>query len=571
MIPPVLDPETRSPGEREAFHRLRDDPTTDDWIVLHSLDLPNHRRQLSGEIDFVVLVPGKGVLCLEVKAHRKVFRRDGLWFMGSNDPEPRGPFKQASEAMHSLRNRVIARRTALRNIPFWSAVLFPYVRFSESSEEWHPWQVIDADSWPAPLSESVLRSLNAARAFIAKSPSGGWFRDQDELPTPEQCELIARTLRPDFEFYEPPSSRRRNRVEELKRYTDEQAHALDLMEEVDRVIFEGPAGTGKTLLALETARRESLKGNRVLLLCFNRWLGRWLTAQTHDLERVTTSTFHSYLLDLAGIRPPARAETKFWEEELPALANDALLQRSETEGAPFDVLVVDEAQDIMRDQFLDALDLSLGGGLAAGRWRFFSDFARQSIYGSKPLSLEEFLEKMQGRAFKVPLRVNCRNTPRIASYVGLLAGLSPDYARVLRPDDGIKPDLLFYSDVDAQRDALISKLQEQYNDGYRGEDIVVLSTSTEGCVTGIKQPPWADRLRPFGTFEGGYIGYTTIHAFKGLEAPVVIVTDVGRIDTPEAENLFYVGVTRAVDRLVILLSDAVKEQVVSAVTRPKVL
>lgn len=569
MIPPILDPKTRSPGEREAFQRLQNDPATEGWVVLHSLDLPHHRRQLSGEIDFVILVPGKGVLCLEVKAHHKVLRKDGLWFLGDGDPDPRGPFKQASEGMHSLRSRVVVRRKTLGHVLFWSAVLFPYVRFSDTSEEWHPWQVIDADRWAAPMSDSVLRVLDEARAFVSTSRAGRWFRDDDKLPTPDQCDVIAQTLRPDFEFFESPSSRRRTRLDELKRYTDEQAEALDLMAEVERVVFEGPAGTGKTLLAIETARRESLYGKKVLLLCFNKWLGRWLKDQTRDLENVTTATYHYYLLELTGVHPPADAGSQFWEQELPSQGTDALLQRSETEGAPFDVLVVDEAQDIMQDAYLDTLELSVGGGLAAGRWRFFSDFARQSIFGTKPLSLESFLDKMQGRAAKALLRINCRNTPRIASYVAVLAGLNPDYRRILRPDDGVQPDLVFYSSEEAQQEALTAKLQEQYNDGYRGEDIVVLSTVGHGCATDVQQPPWSDRLRPYGTFQGGYIGYTTIHAFKGLEAPVVVVTDVLCIDTPEAQNLFYVGVTRAVDRLVILVSEAVRPQVVAAVTRAR--
>ena len=39
------------------------------------------------------------------------------------------------------------------------------------------------------------------------------------------------------------------------------------------------------------------------------------------------------------------------------------------------------------------------------------------------------------------LRNNCRNTPRVATLVRLLSHLEPDYSRVLRPDDGIEPDL----------------------------------------------------------------------------------------------------------------------------------
>src|SRR5688500_9443632 len=97
MIPPVVHGGCTSPGEREIFRRLRDDPATSDWIVLHSLDVAEHRKQIAGEIDFVVIVPAKGVLCLEVKACRSLRRDGGLWYYGTEaKADARGPFKQAS-------------------------------------------------------------------------------------------------------------------------------------------------------------------------------------------------------------------------------------------------------------------------------------------------------------------------------------------------------------------------------------------------------------------------------------------------------------------------------------------
>ena len=50
---------------------------------------------------------------------------------------------------------------------------------------------------------------------------------------------------------------------------------LDLLGGNRRCLFEGAAGTGKTLLALEFARRCAQSGDRVLLICFNRLLGDW--------------------------------------------------------------------------------------------------------------------------------------------------------------------------------------------------------------------------------------------------------------------------------------------------------
>src|SRR5436190_23075627 len=99
MIPAVIDPQTASRGEREIFQRIRDDPDTAEWIVLHSLVLSHHVRQLMGEVDFVVLVPEKGVLGIEVKACRSLRRTaDGLWYYGLEPrQDPRGPFRQAAD------------------------------------------------------------------------------------------------------------------------------------------------------------------------------------------------------------------------------------------------------------------------------------------------------------------------------------------------------------------------------------------------------------------------------------------------------------------------------------------
>ena len=126
MIPTFIAPETRSPGEHELFKRLRDDPGTADWIVLHSFNLPRHVTQVRGEADFVILAPGLGMLCLEVKAHRRVARdADGRWRLGNEPPQSRSPFKQAEDNMHSLLAILRERRKAEADaIIAWSAVAF---------------------------------------------------------------------------------------------------------------------------------------------------------------------------------------------------------------------------------------------------------------------------------------------------------------------------------------------------------------------------------------------------------------------------------------------------------------
>ncbi len=55
--------------------------------------------------------------------------------------------------------------------------------------------------------------------------------------------------------------------------------------------------------------------------------------------------------------------------------------------------------------------------------------------------------------------------------------------------------------------------------------------------------------------------YCSIHRFKGLEAPAVIVTDVTDLDDPDARSLLYVGCTRALHRLVILAHERLRDRI----------
>jgi superfamily I DNA/RNA helicase len=340
------------------------------------------------------------------------------------------------------------------------------------------------------------------------------------------------------------------------------------MEDNPRVAFAGPAGTGKTLLAIEAARRGRAAGRRVLLLCYNNLLGRWLEDQTGRLRpEVQAGTFHRHILRVAGVRPPESASNHFWETELPAKATDKLLEDPAGRFL-FDELIIDEAQDLLRDDYLDFLDLSLKGGLASGRWRLFGDFEKQAIYSSATVPLGEFLRDRAAFAPTYGLRINCRNTPRIATYVRLLGRLDPDYARVRRPDDGTEPELIYYRDAGDQQSLVVGALERMYAEGFHGHQIMLLSPKADGAVaTKLTLAPWKDRIKPFLELEPGFVGYTSIHQFKGLEACAVIVTDVEQISTAEAAALFYVAITRALHRLIILVDHRAKEQVRSALLR----
>ncbi len=246
--------------------------------------------------------------------------------------------------MHAIRRFVMEAKLGLERIVFWSAVVFPYVNVGVRSEEWFTWQLIDGHRFrSAPLSTTLTKVLVEARSHLTKVPTARWFDPRNTAPSQRQAEELASLMRPRFEVVETRSKTRQRIAGELQTFTEEQNEALDAMAANPRVLFTGPAGTGKTLLALEASRRAARVGRRVLLVCFNRGLGRWLRDTMRDSgPLVTTNTMSGFMLKTAQI--DLRGEEKsasFWRNELPGARPKALID--DPRDAPFDEIVLDEA------------------------------------------------------------------------------------------------------------------------------------------------------------------------------------------------------------------------------------
>ncbi len=554
MLPAVIDPTCRSPGERDLFLQLRDDPVTDGWTVLHSLDLAEHPRQVVGEADFVVIIPGKGILCLEVKACRTL-RRDvdqGLWYYGSSATgDPRGPFRQAAGALHAIHDHLAKNGPELARIPIWSAVVFPYLNFAENSAEWQPWEVIDQPKLRLhSMGYLCMEVMDKARAHLAAKSS---FDPTRPVLDPAMCKFVERVLRPSFEVLEPPRNRLQREENEVYAYTAEQLACLDALSANPRVIFPGPAGTGKTVLAIESARREAKLGHRVLLVCFNRLLGQWMAEQVASQALITCQTLPAYMVHVSGVDVDETGkDQEFWNRTLPGLALEAMMKLEQ-----FDALVVDEGQDLLKEANIDVLDLAVKGGLRSGRWRLFGDFAHQRIFAGD-LTIESFQEKYGLTGVpRYELTINCRNTPRIAKRAEALGHLAPGYSKYLRPDDGVEPRFAYYGEPASERALLARVVAQLQDEGRTLEEIVILSArAAEKSI--------ARELRDLPTCgiegEPGKLRCGSVWTFKGMEAPVVIVTDVDSWHDTRTPDLLYTASTRARQELVVLVNKAVRAE-----------
>lgn len=573
MIPPLISAKAPQ-GEQFLYRRIRDDPATREWVVFHSFDIKRHVARTEGEVDLVVAVPGLGVLCIEVKGCG-VTRQDGVWIYNYDPPKksPVGPFRQASDAAHSLRQYVAGRDASFLPIIFYSASFFTEVDFKERSIEWEPWQNVGKTQLLRnPISKLVIEVLEAAHSKLrAMRPVPSWYGERSRL-TSRHIDSLVGLLRHDFEYTVVGGMALELAEQSIRRFTEEQFHAIDLIDENPRVLFKGPAGTGKTLLAVEAAKRALTNGKSVALVCFNSLLGAWLKREAAEIAaeaqesgtRFFVGTAASLMLGISRAPVPVGARSAFWTDELPNLAVDTMLSGGASFD-PYDMIVIDEAQDLLSDPILDVLELATAAGLAAGHWALFGDFERQAIFanGDARPGLERLKIRTNSAYTTYPLRINCRNTRSIADVVTLASGLAPGYSRVLAERDAADVEPVFYKSPQLQVEQLGSVLR-RLAQRFPVDQIVVLSMRSDeaSCAAAIGDSIPDIRLAPFKSEKDKQqcVRFASVHSFKGLEAAAVVLTDIEDIEDEQAKSLLYVGMTRARLALVLLMADRVRKR-----------
>jgi len=539
FIPPTFDPRRTPPGEKRVFRDLQECPGTENWKVLHSFDLPDHIRQVEGEIDFLIIIPGEGIVCLEVKSHERIGRTEnGLWLLG-NKTEVRGPFKQASEAMHSLRNSHLKNMKA--GVPMISAVAFTEVVFNQPSIEWEEWQVIDSrDFGGEKLRDALLKVCRSMRKKFAAVETARWFTPGTPEPTNETVLSIIKELRPHFEVFQTPTERLKKIDQEILEFTEQQFDALRQMEFNKSIVFVGPAGTGKTVLAIEAVRRASNQGKKVLYLCFNKRLGQSVAASIGEIPNVEVHSFHSYLQRITNLEMGVTPPREYFDTVLP---REALQKITSADFVKFDVVVVDEFQDLAKDNFVPVIKSLVEIVGNDSQEFFFGDFDEQTIF-TRGTHAREVLNKLGHPIFR--LSKNCRNRPELDAVLAN-QGLQV-YSEYLRPNGG---EIRLYAETKAD---YVEKMAASIRDligRYTVNQVKILTTTSEkNLPESLKKV-----LLELGTNPMFRPEVTSVFGFKGLECRAAVVFGIGDVTEGNNRRLFYIAVTRPTEHLVVSMSE----------------
>lgn len=484
---------------------------------------------------------------------------------------------QVREAMFGLRaaiQRKFGASHAASRCLFVSVVVSPDVSPPPQTIEFEPWEAIGREDLGFPISRSILRAVSAQSKKLGFTSYGNMDGVMKE---------IRQFLRPDFERVIVRPSVIAQTEQFLVSLTEDQYKVLDAVGDNDRCLIEGAAGTGKTVMALEYARRSSRQGRRTLLLCFNRLLGDWLTAQIAGAGdgRLVTGCYFRFLRNVilsSSYRAEfeqeeRRARSNLFGQVLPFVGQLA----AEEIGVQFDTLVLDEAQDLLDPFTLSFLGALLNGGMAGRRWCLFGDFSRQSIFGS--CTREEkigYLKSVSPHIAYARLVTNCRNSRRIGEETELLSGFSSPPFR-LGQVEGLAVDYRSWKTAPEQSKKLHEVVRCLLEEGLKPNDLVILSAcrfadsvarNLSFRMRKTERPVVACEIRNSRTkAQSGSIMFATVHAFKGLESPAVIYCDIDRVETAEPQSLLYVGMSRARSHLVMMVHERVRDSIGKALAR----
>ena len=389
IVPDNID-SADSQGEKLIYRHFKSDINSRDFIILHSLFVSKHLTRVSGELDFLVLAPGLGIFALEVK-HGQVSRDGGIWKFenryGKVNTSTIGPFRQVSDTMHSLRSYLLEvagnnfkLKEKIRKLLFgWGVMFTSLEEFYDYGSEAEPWQLFTRPSFRAPASHYIKE---LSKGFHNKYSGKRWYEVNDSRPSKKDCQEIFKLLRGDFSYSYTTLNQILDEENLIDHFTEEQFETLSFMEYNDRVLIQGGAGTGKTIMATEWFQRNVAAGLRVGLICYNNKLGNKLNSELSAVINLNeTNSFagnlHSYMISLTGKVPPEINPQQFYEIDLP-LESIFVLEDIHEEDR-YDLLIIDESQDLMTESYLDVFDSMLKGGLSNGKWVLFGDFCNQLI------------------------------------------------------------------------------------------------------------------------------------------------------------------------------------------------
>lgn len=568
MIPPKPKAIDERSNEGVVFSKFKFG-LGDDYYVFHSVsevEVIVDEQYFEREMDFVIAHRDKGVLCIEVKGGKGIQYVDRTWYYSNGtEMDHEGPYHQIASAKRTIRNKVQYHNNPKVRELFNKCRFFHAVMFADlSRENFDSLSGLpeEADSRITICAEDMISiEKKIDEIFKCKLP---WekYNDVDTIMNDAEFKLLLDSvLCPHFKLIPSPKAKHALWEDNMNQLLREQSILLDFLDEQDTAVINGAAGTGKTMLAVEKAKRHSDDGEKVLFLCYNRMLCDSLVKQYKDNENKDFAEQYENV-DFMTISKLAKEKVGNFTD-FDGLLEWLLECADRQKELGYQHIIVDEGQDFglvdakvfeedeSGEDNCSIIDALQEAALAnCGTFYLFYD-KYQMIQGGTAVhyTLPDCIENCDCR---LTLHKNCRNTQEIARTS--VTPLKDKKNRAIKPSTAcswekpFKPVMHIIGDSIQTKVILDGIIMNMVDDGMK--DIVILTPKTlDYSSIAIELEVGKDGYDRY-MCNGMKYPVTTCIKFKGLEADGIIMIDLDKESfTGQKGQNFYVGTSRAKHRL----------------------
>lgn len=493
--------------EYQVFEFLRDLP--DHFSVIYSKKFKGGMRSKEeAEIDFLIFDGHRNLICLEVKGGEIAYNgANSCWYQNGTRMK-RSPDRQASAACHAVIDYLGGEASKV-NINW--ALAFPNCSRPAGSGP-----IAEVPDDLVLDSQALLDPTAAINKVCAYNEN---HLRREGVSKYQASQILERLLR-SMGFITKVGVRLLHDAKQLVQATEQQLEVLEDLEINPITAVMGYAGTGKTIIATEFGKRCSEKGQKVLLLFYNRMVSNTVRYGLGRDSPIECATFHSLARrEIESVDEAWWAANKgkedpdFWDMTVPL----KMLEVLESKDPQYDVVIVDEGQDFKAEWFEILGRLKKSD--ESSRFVVLYD-GNQDIFGrwtDLPWKQAAFTRKV--------LRKNCRNTKAIINHLNQL--LPSDMVPFEKSPEGAPVEVRITAEQNAQAEALREDLGKMLKEGVQPGNMVIL-------IDGPLKESSVSRINHVGKCKLSWMGrsyrsdsrdiqITTIESFKGLEADVVFV------------------------------------------------
>jgi hypothetical protein len=343
MIPEHRPCDTNSKGERDLYTSFKTE-LPDDYVVIHSLpwlcsavNKVDPQAKPTGEIDFLIVHPEKGLLVLEVKSGEYGVRNNR--FVHLHKHYTIDPIGQTRNNAHGIARWLGADPSLRFRIGY--GFIFPESDFAGKATT--PGMYDTTSTPPQPLYIDYREMPNVTQRVVKLMDY--WKTTLGNFDLGEA--RVARVV----EFLTPEIDGRRGWASRIffdnklwLQLTAEQNTIVTRVLKNKTSLVTGWPGTGKTLIVIETARRLAAQKKKVLVVSFNNKLTEYVRTQLADSKNCEVVTWHGLCgqaRNALGRASEAGKEDEWYRQQCALDLKDAIDQGRI---ADYSALLVDESQ-----------------------------------------------------------------------------------------------------------------------------------------------------------------------------------------------------------------------------------